>query len=843
MLTDRYRIVGLLGKGGMGEVYRADDLKLRQPVALKFLPEALSKDRRRLDRFHHEVRVAREVSHPNVCRVYDIGESEGHAFITMEYIDGEDLASLVRRMGRPSKDKALQIARQLCAGLAAAHDKGVLHRDLKPHNVMIDGRGTVRITDFGLAGFAEDFAGAELRAGTPAYMAPEQIEGRNVSVKSDIYSLGMVLFELFTGRRAFEGASRADLQRSRSSLSPTSVSTLVPDVDPVVERVILRCLEREPSARPSSALAVAAALPGGDPLAAALAAGETPAPEMVAAAGEVGGMRPAVAIPCFLGIVLGTLAVAFLRDTMNKRVPLEKPADALVVRAAEVLKKLGHTSPAVDTAYGWSLDDDYVDYIKETDKSPTRWDRLSKSRPAVWSFWYRQSPRTMIPHASVDRITPWDVPLDVSGMGTVWLDQRGRLKGLEVNPPEREEVATVAVSAAPTNWSVLFAEAELDQNSFSPTAPRWTPNHFCDERAAWDGHYSEAPDIPVHVEGGAYRGKPNWFSLTYSWTIPGRIQEWSQSLSLGEKLGNAVETSLWIAVTIGGILLARRNLRLRRGDRGGATRLASAYFGVMLAGRLLSASHVADLAEEVDRVIVLASRVLFEAATLWLSYVALEPYVRRRWPQSLISWSRLLAGRFRDPLVGRDILVGGLLIIVVRLVHQGLEPRVIMLFGAPPGQPRFYWPPTLMGGRDLLGGFLDLSFLAIPFFFLFILFVLRILLRKEWLAVVGMIALWFLPSLLSFGKGSEITAHLISALAEGIHGAIIALALVRFGVLVTASMWCFDGFLWPALALDLNAWYAAGPLAAFFLVIALAAYGCHTALAGRPLLKDELLEG
>ncbi len=183
----------------MGEVYRADDLKLRQPVALKLLPSKLSQNEQRLERFHHEVRIARQVSHPNVCRVYDIGDADGQPFIAMEFVDGEDLASVLRRMGRPSPDKSLEIARQLCAGLAAAHDKGVLHRDLKPHNIMIDERGRVRITDFGLAGFVEDFTGKEITAGTPAYMAPEQLAGREVSVKSDIFALGLVLSELFTG--------------------------------------------------------------------------------------------------------------------------------------------------------------------------------------------------------------------------------------------------------------------------------------------------------------------------------------------------------------------------------------------------------------------------------------------------------------------------------------------------------------------------------------------------------------------------------------------------------------------------------------------------------------------
>ena len=162
MLAERYRIVGLLGKGGMGEVYRADDLKLGQPVALKLLPDHLLSDGAALARFHREVRVARQVSHKNVCRVYDIGEVDGRHFLSMEFIKGEELSSLLHRIGRLPGDKAIQIARQICAGLAAAHDSGVLHRDLKPSNVMIDEHGNARITDFGLAGLAEEFGADEL---------------------------------------------------------------------------------------------------------------------------------------------------------------------------------------------------------------------------------------------------------------------------------------------------------------------------------------------------------------------------------------------------------------------------------------------------------------------------------------------------------------------------------------------------------------------------------------------------------------------------------------------------------------------------------------------------------
>src|SRR5215831_6592980 len=204
VLAGRYRIIGLLGHGGMGEVYRADDLKLGQPVALKFLPAALSSDPVRRERFFAEVRITRQLAHPNICRVYDIAEVNGQHFLSMEFIDGEDLASLLKRIGYLPNEKALDIARQLLAGLAAAHEHGVLHRDLKPSNIMIDGHGRVRITDFGLA-----IATTDLEqpvgdvSGTPAYMAPEQLAGKGATVRSDIYALGLVLYEILSGRRAF----------------------------------------------------------------------------------------------------------------------------------------------------------------------------------------------------------------------------------------------------------------------------------------------------------------------------------------------------------------------------------------------------------------------------------------------------------------------------------------------------------------------------------------------------------------------------------------------------------------------------------------------------------------
>src|SRR5688572_14744605 len=250
IIAGRYRVIALLGRGGMGEVYRAEDLTLEQPVALKFLPEAVAAGDARLSQFHNELRVARQVSHKNVCRLYDLGDANGRRFLTMEYVDGEDLGSLLRRIGRVPHDKAVQIARQLCAGVAAAHERGVVHRDLKPANVMIDGEGNVRVTDFGIA-TAKD-AVDEGFAGTPQYMAPEQIAGQPASIKSDIYALGLVLFELFTGRRAVDSKTLAELKTFHQSGTVTTPSSIVRDLDPAVERTIMRCLERDPARRPAS---------------------------------------------------------------------------------------------------------------------------------------------------------------------------------------------------------------------------------------------------------------------------------------------------------------------------------------------------------------------------------------------------------------------------------------------------------------------------------------------------------------------------------------------------------------------------------------------------------------
>ena len=250
VLAGRYRMVTCLGKGGMGEVWRADDLVLQTPVALKLIYSADPEGRRRI---LNEVRLARQITHPGICRVFDVGESEGEVFYSMEFVHGEDLATLVRRSGRLPSEKVADIGQQLCNGLAAAHAQGILHRDLKPANVLIDADGFVRITDFGIA-VTRDVSGPHTMIGTPGYMAPEQLRpGAPLSERTDIYAVGLILYELLLGRAAVD-------RRSDEHRQPPKPSASIDDVDPRLEAAILKAIALDPRDRPASVLELSSLL-------------------------------------------------------------------------------------------------------------------------------------------------------------------------------------------------------------------------------------------------------------------------------------------------------------------------------------------------------------------------------------------------------------------------------------------------------------------------------------------------------------------------------------------------------------------------------------------------------
>ena len=809
----------------MGEVYRAEDLKLGQSVALKWLPRGVEKDPSRLERFLSEVRLSLKVTHPNVCRVFDIGEVDDAHFLSMEYVDGEDLASLLRRIGRLPGDKAVQVARQLCAGLAAAHDEGVLHRDLKPANVMIDGRGRAKITDFGLAGATQGIEGAEARAGTPGYMAPEQTTGGKLSQQTDIYALGLVLYELFTGKRVFDAGSVAELKRMQTETTPSSPSSHVEGIDPLVEGVILRCLATDPADRPESAQAVAAALPGGDPLAAALAAGETPSPDMVAAAGGRGGLSTPVAWGLLAAAIVGILANAYLgapRNLFNQVKP-EKSVPVLADRARELLDDLGLRDPDVNS-YGFIRGDgDGVKWARDRIDKPGWYADVPADLP--WArFWYRQRDGELTSPLGYGYTEYDDPPLIVPGELLVELDMQGRLLVLEVVP---EEQLPAGASGGEVDWTKLFEAAEIDPATLNPATPRWAPPHFADRQVAWEGPSTRAGRLgePLRVEAASLGGRPVLFRV---------VDPWAGSES-DEDSGRSPQFILIITVIalIAAGVLARRNLRTGRADLRAANVILAIYVALHTATILPILKLSTDLNMLWEQVSQMISTAGLEAAFLWVAYLGLEPIVRRRWPQVLVAWSRLLQGGILDPLVGRNVLIGcaaGTLI--------GLTANAT------------YWIPELTGGMLPLPldganneyptfgtgfvAFLWLFHLALHFvegtmMMLLTFVLLTVVLRKTWVTVAVFLAAGTAMGLAGPAIPEVVALTLLS-------GAIWITLVLRVGYLASAVAFTVGIFCsFPGISTAFGEWYGKPTLVWLVVFVVFVSGAFWVALAGRPM--------
>lgn len=824
ILADRYRIIGLLGRGGMGEVYRADDLKLGQAVALKFLPPKLAEDPVRRERFFAEVRITRQLSHPNICRVYDIGEIDGRHFLSMEFIDGEDLASLLKRIGHLTNEKALDIARQLAAGLAAAHERGVLHRDLKPANIMLDGHGRVRITDFGLAIAQGDESQTTEIAGTPAYMAPEQLAGKGATVRSDMYSLGLVLYEIYTGKKAFTATTLAELREQKETHTPRAISELREGMDPVVERLIRRCMEKDPNARPSSVAQLALALPGGDPLAAAIAAGETPSPEMVAASGSKEGLRPAIAWGILTFIVLGTVAIMWMNDRLmlHRRIPFEKSPDVLVERSKEIINKAGYPAEYADSDYGFMENLDIPSVLKNRDKSSDRWKNLD-ARAIL--FWYRQSPGplgTWIGPSGPANNPPLQLPGEI----LVVLDTEGRLVALRAVPPRESSPSETAVAAP--DWKLVFGEAGLDITQWTKVDAQRNPSSYADTRNAWQGMLPNRPGIPVRIEAAGYQGKPVDFEIIGLWTEAAQIgsfrsppNAWVVIPLLGLFL---------LAVIAGGIFLALRNLRFGRGDRRNAARLSLFAIACLGIAQILTV-HYAPLIWGVVLVVIGTGLFLLVGVLIWILYIAMEPFVRRRWPQVLISWTRLFSGDWRDPLVARDALLGCAL---------GILGACIFCFqrGYIDLQPETFAFSTVLGIRFFIAGLLGRvvgNVFGVLVYICF-LYLLTIILRNQKAAFTAYILILFFLNAL---QAANFWIFPLILLFVALH----LFLLVRFG-LVAAFFANFvqNLFIYFPITYDTSAWYSEEGFVALALLAAIVLYAFRTSLGSRPLLATSRLD-
>jgi serine/threonine protein kinase/tetratricopeptide (TPR) repeat protein len=258
----RYKIIEELGKGGMGKVYKAQDTDLKEKVAIKLLKPEIAADKKTIERFRNELKFARKIRHKNVCQMFDLNKEKGAHYITMEYVDGKDLKSMIRMMGQSSSGKTISIAKQVCDGLVEAHKLGVVHRDLKPQNIMVDEEGNARIMDFGIARSIKEkgITAAGVMIGTPEYMSPEQVEGKEVDQRSDIYSLGVILYEMVTGRVPFEGDTPFTIGVKHKSEEPKDPKELNAQLPEDLNLVILRCLEKDKEKRYQSAGEVRAEL-------------------------------------------------------------------------------------------------------------------------------------------------------------------------------------------------------------------------------------------------------------------------------------------------------------------------------------------------------------------------------------------------------------------------------------------------------------------------------------------------------------------------------------------------------------------------------------------------------
>jgi serine/threonine-protein kinase len=568
---------------------------------------------------------------------------------------------------------------------------------------------------------------------------------------------------------------------------------------------------------------VAAGLPGGDPLAAALAAGETPSPELVAAAGETEGLAPKVAVAwlaaALVFVVAGAIAAPHV--SLTSRLNLENSPEALTRDARAHLRSFGYTAKPADSVWGLSYNGDYQAYsAKHQKEAEARWRQPATGQPPLVYLWYRESPLPLAAqrpsHAAV---TYYDPPLEQSGMLRLQTDPDGKLMNFEAVPPQVEQPAP---PAPPFDWNKLFQAAGLDRARFQTVEPTWTPLANWDTRAAWAGT-DAATGAKVRVEAAAWRGRPVFFRTIGPWTIPGRMTPPDNQ--------NLIPILVVVYIALAAAcVLGWRNFRAGRADQRGATTLAVIYFLAQSSASLLAMHHTASI-DEISGFWTIIALAMLNAGLNWVFYIALEPWVRRRWPRTIISWTRYTSKGVSDPLVGRDLLYGAALGALLALG----SPLGVALHGND-RQPTF--PPlnALLGVRAGMSGVMAAVpaaiFTALLFFFM--LFLLRLLLRKEWIAGAAFVAI------ITFATTSASHTRLVDYPISALAFAVLAFALLRFGLLAAIVTSVVGQVMGLGGVLDFSAWYAGMAALPLVLVGLLAIYGFRVSLGGQTLFKQEL---
>jgi serine/threonine protein kinase len=848
-----YKVIEKIGRGGMGEVYLAQDTTLDRKVALKFLPEELQQDSAARKRFLREAKSAAALDHPFICKIYEVGEAEEKSFISMEYIRGTTLQEKLGEGPRPLRD-VLKTAGEIAEALEAAHEQEIVHRDLKPSNIMLTPKGYVKVMDFGLAkrvvpveGQDEEITTVLTRAdsilGTVPYMSPEQIRGQTVDTRSDIFSFGVVLYEMLAGVHPFKKGGQIETASAILSEEPSPMSDYVQECPEALQHTVQKLLVKRVEGRCQSATEVLIDLgqiaasvpitPGSDRRAAPVTRGKTPAPAVVTSAGKFEGLSPGVAWTCLVWVVMalaGTLWMAE-QSRLSQIVPLPKSPELLVADARAILQDLGYPTPQRDSTNGFSSDSSYIDDLMSKDRSNTWWELLARGEPSVIRFWYRESPQYLVPEH--------DPPLSVPGMVSLQLDTRGRLRQLEAVPADFDDSGADTLEA---DWGSLFAAAKLDPEDFTPDEPQLSPSSRAYRRVAWQGTYPDAPEIPIRIEAAFFRGRTVAFQILEPWNEPvgqGRVSSgWVRSEEVvpdARARFALVGFQLLFMLTLA--FLTRHNLRAGRGDRRLAFRLACFFFATVLLQWVFGTHHVPELSQ-VEVFFGVLYRAFFAFGLAWLFYIALEPYAQGLWPQTLISWVRLLEGRVRDPRVGRDVLLGCAYGIGGALVMQAFRLAPVWL-GSVPGRPDFPYDPAeliaLRGVKESLAQlFANQLDISIHILNLIVgLLLLRFVFRRTWLAVGVHAALY----VAIYGSG-------FGFLGMVLWIGLWYLVLFRCGWLaILVGTFTNDLLNGYPLTTDLWAWYAHASILVVLVCLGLTLYGFKVSLGGRPVLKDLLAEG
>ena len=571
--------------------------------------------------------------------------------------------------------------------------------------------------------------------------------------------------------------------------------------------------------RPASAAEFLRSLPGEDPLQAALRAGDTPSPEMVAAAGAEEALSPGKALG-LLGLVILTAAAAIVVGasvTGFDRVPMAKSPDVLSERAREVTRRLGDDTPPRAVEWAVGLDEGYAQWYRAHPHALTP----LGTRPSVIRFHYRGSPK---PIYSWKGFIPTrrDPPMSWSGDTYAAIDLQGNL--LDFMRVDRQVETAESMPPAPADWSALLSLTGVDIRSLRTAPPLWTPDVPADARAAWV--VTDAP-APIRLEAAAWRGKPVWLRT---------IEPWEQAerdvASAGNPIGLGAFVGLTIVVFLGMGALARRNLRMGRGDMRGAVRVAVAIFLTYGFAHALSYRW----ALEPTRIwVFLLHAPYFYTLFIWLVYLGGEPFLRRRWPHLLIAWTRLLEGKWLDPRVGREMLLGLLggaaatLAAWLPAVLEGRQDMDTLLTVLPLGSAADFW-------AWVLGSFGDGVMRGLGGFGLLLL--LRVLVRSDVLAWVGLGVLTLLASLTSLNITAVqwiglmvAAASLVLAQRAGVVAGIVAVITL---ILLSAC---------TPLTIDFSRWYAwrTGVIAALLLVMAV--WGFRAAMGRRSILSTDVFEG